>query len=525
MRIVEISPEPTAVKLFSETCKISSGALFVYSLEILTGFLQNKMLSSSSLSAMAIINSYLSFLMAFRSMISITDNLVATKNGENLIKSKYEMGRILRKAWITCGMLSIPMMTLSGFVPYLFNQTNLIDESDYEHIKEYIFPYLFAFPALLTIEPDISFLLTIQKQASIMKMIILPETLKVVFSYLLIHGNLNYSPGEMASIACANLLATWIGCLMLKMYLYFKFQKEYLFYSRDTKNENKYIKDIFRLGTPFYFEVLFSNGINLGLIFMIRALGKIDLSLYHVMNQWLSLYSPLIKSFIRGTKIKISESAGAQNLILLKKYAKNSFWVTSSLFCVPLVLFVTIPKKLATVFLDENDLNSLPANLPAIFTTALLGNFFLAQTDLLIANLSGLLKTKVPATITILTSLLTNLPIAYLLTQVADGGLLGINASFMITYGVNTLLLAKYWSSQTKELPVASVQGATPNQNEYTPIPDYSTGNEKTLSSVSFSSFFNSDPLPSSPSLPAVPATRKSIVERGLEKVSHCIIL
>ena len=515
---VQINDDKTP-KLVLQTFKMGSGAFFIYSFEMVTGFLQTKMLSSSSLAAMSLVNGFLSFLMAFRSMISITDVLFAAKNGESFFYStEYEIGSIIRKAWYTIGLVSLPMMGFSVAFPYVYSYTQLVEESIIMDVKNFLFPYSFAIPAILLLEPDISFLLTINKQIPVMKIIIVPEILKVIFSYLLIYGHLGYQPTEMSSIAYANLMATWIGCILFKIYLYHSFKQYHLFSWRNTIDENKYFKDILRLGSPFFFEVLFANGINFGLISIIGSLGKLQLSLYHVVNQWLSLYSPLIKAIIRGTKIKISECFGAQEFLLLKKYANIGHIALSGFFLLPLILFSTIPEKLAAVFLEPDDLNSLNENLPVIFLTSLSGNFLLSHTDLLIASLSGLRKTGIPALITIVTSLLT-IPAAYLLTNIFNQGLFGVNTSVITTFSLNAILLGKYWSVHSRpENIIPHRQEESDDKYEViSDIPDVipkSYSNEDKFSSLSLSFF-----------TPQVKPRHKNILASGVEKIRSCCII
>lgn len=272
----------------------------------------------------------------------------------------------LRKVIQQTLLSSIILVTLLQLVIYfkatailsIFNPDPLLLENAQIYLK--IVSFGLPFVAIMLVVASV--LQGMGNAKTPMKIALIMNFFNIVFSYMLIFGNLGFSPLGIKGAAIAMVLAQFIAAAIG---LYVLFNKNGVLgqiYKKDFfKLDMEQIGDVYRVGMPTALESIFWQFSAIILTRVILSFGNVAMASYQLGLQAEALsYMPAM-GFAVAASTFIGQSLGAKKpeeaKIYLKETEKGSLMIT----LISVALLVFFPKQIMRLLTDKPDIIELGA--------------------------------------------------------------------------------------------------------------------------------------------------------------------
>ena len=192
----------------------------------------------------------------------------------------------------------------------------------------------------------------------------------------------------------------------------------------------------------------------LTITFMVGWLGTNELAIQQIVNQYFILLVVPIFALSQSSSILISQSYGAQNKRDITQYGHTLLTIGLFFASLVMILFISIPQKMILFYVgQDNTFTPEMLNLASVILI-LTGSRLLLDTviSIKIGSLRGILDMKFPMYVSILTSWLLTIPLAYLFCFQLNFGLKGITYASIIMMLINSIILLKRWDHKSKSI-------------------------------------------------------------------------
>jgi MATE family multidrug resistance protein len=338
-------------------------------------------------------NIYSTVYITFSSVLYILMPYVSQLFGAN---KKNEMVGVLGQGFWLSIFLCIPILFFLIFPEPFLYITSL--PNDYVYIvKRYLIIVLFSVPALMMFRVYFAYCAGILKPANVMYLNIIGLILKIITSYVLIHGFIGFPALGVYGCAISTVIVSWIVlALAFVIMKRDKINGGELFFVLFSRPNFKFQAELFKKGFPIglTFFIDFTSLTFIGLL--VARMGVIVTGSYQIASN-ISLLCYLVPLSIgSAASVLLAKSIGEKNVQDSRSVRRTALFMTSGISLGICFTLVFIPEYLASLYTDNSEL----VKTASIFIRLVAGYHFF---DSLLTVTSGLLrgykKTSVPTVI------------------------------------------------------------------------------------------------------------------------------
>jgi len=384
------------------------------------------------------------------SMLFSLSVLIGHANGASQYKS---IGNYVQQGWTVAILISIPLMIFYwniGPVLIYFGQTPEIASI----VQKFFHAYFFAVIPGMIATCNMQFGYGIHKKRLIVSTSFSGMVVLVASAYILIFGKFGIPPQGVAGLGYALTAQYSFFCIVTTLFFYFSahFKKYELFRYRVFQHLDHF-KQMFKVGWPICVQMsgevmsLFATGI------MVGWLGTHSLAAYQIANQYYFLAVIPLFSFSQASGILVGQANGAKQFHEIKVLGNASIAVVLSLNFIIALLFLGIPKILASAYIDVHSSDNAQVLHYTVIVFAILAfsQIFDGVRNILIGVTRGLFDTKFPMYMGLIVIWLIGMPLAYLFAFIFHWGLVGIVSGGLISMIIGASIMMARWLHLTRK--------------------------------------------------------------------------
>lgn len=333
----------------------------------------------------------------------------------------------IQQGWCVALLLAIiPLVTLSFLEPILrfFHQpANLIPL-----VGEYFKYYMWAIPGIYLSTVNQQYLAGIKKQHYVIAINLTVFVLSILLNTGLIFGYFGLPKLGIAGAGIASIITTWTSFILSTIITQ---RLSPVSHKRLRLNQLNNAKLILKIGLP----ICLKSGSELLLMFVIMImvgwLGATAMSASQISNEYLMLALLPLFGLSEACAIVVGHTINEKNHQELKIISKASLLIASSFTIAVALLILIFHKLLADAFIDFSQADATAIYHLAMWLLAIrvIKMLFVGPIQTYTGLLRGAYDTFFPMKLSILTSWLLTLPLAYVFGFYLKFGVTGIVAS------------------------------------------------------------------------------------------------
>ena len=262
--------------------------------------------------------------------------------------------------------------------------------------------------------------------------------LNAVLDYGLVFGNLGMPRLGLVGSGLATAACQWLMFGGLLAYVWRNPRYEKFKLGRGEVDDGHSIGQIVRLGLPLGGSLLAEVGFFSAATFVVGLIGVKAQASHQIalMAASFMFMMPLGLSF--ALAIRVSRARGARDAVAVQRAAEAGMLVTLTLQCVTAVVFLVVPGAVVSLYTDDPSLTPLATSLVRI------AGLFQLFDGIQVASmglLRGMLDTRVPFAITVVSYWAVGMPVSLLLAFALGFGAMGVWYGIVAGLGCAALLL------------------------------------------------------------------------------------
>lgn len=370
--------------------------------------------------------------------------LIGHAYGEN---NYPRIGNFMRLGWTMGLLLSLPLMAIFYKIHVIllfFGQSTVLVNIVHSFFKANIWNVL---PFLLSVSNQ-QLLYGIRKQQIDLVANFLGVIVLITSSYLFVFGHFGFPKLGVEGLGYALDLQGWCYFLFTMAVIYWgDFFKRFDLFAYRIEYLWDDLKQMMKIAWPISFQM----GGEMLFFFvstaMVGWLGVQSLAAYQVVTQYLILVIVPLFALSQASGVLIGQANGEKNYPKIKKIGTVAFICSYIITLIVSVLFFTIPKVLAKLYLDINaPQNALTVHLIVmLFSIVAISQIFDNTRNVVTGALRGIFDTKFPMYVGFFILWLIALPLGYLLAFPFRLGVAGIAIGGAIGMFVGALLVMYRW--------------------------------------------------------------------------------
>ncbi len=369
-------------------------------------------------------------------------------------KGLHELPGMLVQSWLLSLLLSVPMMILyavSGPLMTLFHQPSSVVPI----ITEYFNVQLWGMPAVLLATVNQQFLAGTKHQHWVTTVSTIGLIINAVFSYGLTLGHFGMPAWGVFGASLANVITMWI-CAFMGLILVLRKLPAKLAWSDWRLRDAHWIKKIAKIGTPVSLQITGEMLSIMVVTLIIGWLGEVAMAASQISQQYMLFAIVPIFGLSEAASIRVGHAIANKQSETIR--ALGRVGIVLSLIMTGLVglVFALFHKPLAQLFLHQ-----LHSHVEAIYHLTLMllliriiAMLFDGVTDVVVGLLRGLYDTRFPMMVSIVSSWVVMLPLAYVLGIILGYGVIGIALGGAVTRLFAAGILFMRWLKKSQDLKV-----------------------------------------------------------------------
>jgi MATE family multidrug resistance protein len=357
------------------------------------------------------------------------------------------IGNFVQQSWMLALLISMPVMVLFwniGPILVYFDQPIEIVKIVQTYFHAYVWAVL---PGLLAVcNQQLGY--GAHKKMLMSSISFISVFALLITAYLLIFGKYAFPHLGVAGLGYAT--AIQYGCFFIISTLCFYYKKEFTQFEIFQWKFHQHINQLallLKLGWPICIQMsgemlsFFVSGI------MIGWLGTAALAAFQIVNQYYCLIIIPIFAMSQASGILVGHACGAREFWEIRKIGKVSMMLVFAVSLIAACVFLLFPKTLASFYMQVNN----PLNAPTLHVTILLfsicafSQIFDSLRNILVGMSRGLLDTRFPMMISLLSIWVIGMPLSYLLAFSLHFGAGGFVFGGMIGMLGSALILIYRW--------------------------------------------------------------------------------
>lgn len=413
---------------------------------IMLAQLGHEILAASAL----IFSTQLSFMVIAMSILFSLSVLISQAFGA---KNYADIGSLVQQGWILSVIIAIPVIIIFWHIGSLLIFVG--QKPSLAAIVQVFFrAYVWGFIPLLFCVCNQQLCYGVGKQ----RLVIITGFIEIVvllgIAYPLIFGKFGFPQLGVAGLGYAMAAQAWFYFLFTTACFCFdKYFKIFeLFKYRAHKHWGSLAK-MFSVGWPIS---LLMGGEMLSFFAtstMVGWIGVNALAAYQIIIQYIFIIVVPIFAISQASGILIGQACGSKEFHQIKSLGYSSIRLTIIISMIVALIMILFPRALASLYLDvSNPINAETLHLAVLlFAVVAISQIFDALKNLLLGALRGLLDTKYPMLIGVLSLWILGVPLSYILAFVCHWGVIGIAVGTGVGMFVGAFGMLYRWHKLTKE--------------------------------------------------------------------------
>lgn len=359
------------------------------------------------------------------------------------------IGNYVQQGWSLSVIISIPVIFIFWNIELIllfFRQ----DPAIALLAKEYFRAYLLGVLPLLFSVCNQQLCYGIRKQHLITVTNLLCVVILLSFAYLLIFGKFGFPKLGVVGLGYAIAIQNWFYFLFTTFCFYKinDFKKFDLFHYRVHQNLYHFI-EMLKVGWPICLQMSGEMFSFFASAAMIGWLGATSLAAFQVINQYLFLIVIPLFALAQASGVLIGQAYGSKNYYLIKQTGIASIIFSLIVTSVIAIVFLTVPRMLAMPYLNVSDPHNVETLqfISSLFTVVAVMQIFDGIRNVLTGSLRGLLDTKYPMYVGLISLWIVGIPCSYLFAFTFNMGVVGVALGSTCGMLLGAVLLVHRWNT------------------------------------------------------------------------------
>ncbi len=272
-------------------------------------------------------------------------------------------------------------------------------------------------------------------------------------NYILIFGKLGAPELGIVGAAISSVVSQSVALAGIAVYAHHRLPEHALF-TRLWKPDREMFTRVFLLGLPIGLTTLAEVGLFEATALMMGWLGTVPLAAHGIALQTASATFMVHLGFANVATIRSGNALGKRDAAHLKRGAAAVLALSLATSCVTIVVFLSLPEQLVSLFLDPADpaRDAILATGAALLAVAALFQLVDGAQVIALGLLRGMQDARIPMVIAVIAYWAIGIPASYLLGFVLDLGGVGIWSGLVVGLGLAGVLMQhRFWCRAVPE--------------------------------------------------------------------------
>lgn len=269
--------------------------------------------------------------------------------------------------------------------------------------------------------------------------IILSNALNIFLNWVLIFGKFGIEPMGAVGAGLATLIARIVQCLI--MVGYFFYTPKFKCYTQElftiTRTNLKAMVDIIKVGTPIAFQMLMEASAFVIAGVLVLAFGAHAVSAYQIGVNMMNVTFMIVIAIGSATTIITSHIYGRKDFQNLRKTVYASYQMGLMWNISVAILFILLREQIPTLFTSNQEAIQLTATMLVFIALFQVSDCLQAIS---ISILRGLQDVKIIMPIVVISYVVFNIPVGYLLAFEGGLGAVGLIIGFIVGLSICAVL-------------------------------------------------------------------------------------
>lgn len=291
-----------------------------------------------------------------------------------------------------------------------------------------------------------SYLAALERTQVVLWVTLLGLPVNIAFNWVLIFGNLGAPELGVRGAAIASVSVQMIQIVLLIVYaMWLPATRRFQLFARFWRPDWSALATTFSIGMPIGLTLVAEGGLFTASNLMMGWIGTIELAAQGIALQLASIAFMVPLGLSQAATVRIGQAKGLISPDRMRDAGVAAIWLSLFFVAITILMFLTIPRFLAELYLDPTDPQT-----PAIIAVAAMLLFYAALFQLAdslqvvgLGLLRGVHDTRVPMWIALFSYWVIGMPVAYGLTFTAGVGPAGIWLGLLA--GLTVAAIAMHW--------------------------------------------------------------------------------
>ncbi|MCH9644126.1 MAG: MATE family efflux transporter [Gammaproteobacteria bacterium] len=368
-------------------------------------------------------------------------------------KEYKKIGKLLQQGCLLGVLLSIPLGIIYWYMgPFLL----LVGQNPHlvVFLNEYFHLLAWFAPVVIIVVCFAQFCYGVLRQNIALMSNVIGFAVSVPVAYLFIFGKYGCPHMGVAGMALALVAQSVVQAIYFLVVIYFdKRLAHFEVFNKHQHRGLEGVKQLFTIGWPMCIQF---GGELIGwfvIAILVGLLGERDLAAYQVVQQFMVIIFVPIFSVAEAGGILVGHEVGAKQYNLLRRVGHIAIGLTASILSVVMLLFIFIPKPLASLYMNIHD-PALAHTVHLIVWLFFINAFVLlldAERAVISGLLRGLFDTQYAMYVGIIFAWVVSIPLGYVLAFYAHLQVWGFAISSGATFIIACALLYRHWLRRVRE--------------------------------------------------------------------------
>tara|TARA_R110000868_G_scaffold84822_4_gene238904 strand:+ start:143 stop:1495 length:1353 start_codon:yes stop_codon:yes gene_type:complete len=362
------------------------------------------------------------------------------------------LGNLMQQSWFLSLLLSLPVMLI-----FLFIKPILLMFGQKLVLINLIAPY-FVYAAFTVLPIFINtvnsqFGYAIQRLGFVIFTTVILLVVNLTLGYGLVLGAFGLPKLGITGFGIASLIANWLQLgIYIFLFKFFKGFKPYELFKRHAYAGLQLMKKTFAIGWPIAVQM----GGELVSFFMITLmvgwLSTTQLAAQQIIVQYLMILLMPVYALSQASNIFVAQAVGEKDVVAVKSYGDLSLWIGLVFIVLITIVMSVFPLFFSSLYVKPGQPHAhiILMIMPMLIFVSLIGQVFDTMRNVLTGALRGLLDTKYPMVIGIISIWVLRVPLSYFFGFTLHGGVVGVawGAVVGMIFGAGMLLWR--WHAKAK---------------------------------------------------------------------------
>lgn len=213
-----------------------------------------------------------------------------------------------------------------------------------------------------------------------------------------------------------------------------------------------YGRKIIMQGLPLVAQQFLMSGSGFAVSLFIGRMGTVRQAIEQIINQYMSMITTVTKGINEASNRLVAQAIGKQEYKMMRLHGNLGIYIPIGVFIGIAFFYNIFPFKLASAFLDEEEITKSGKLIHYSFLLVSAGRLFDVIQEASSASLAGMQDTLYSSLTLLATALGIVLPLSLISVYLTDFDLYGINVAILIGFASAAGCSLRYWSKLSNKI-------------------------------------------------------------------------